>query len=226
MNWRVLLGGLLGGCVAFGWGSVSWMVLPYHEQTLRPLPMTAAEVSALSAKITQSGVYHWPPMPFAAASQPAGEQAGGGAGGAAASTQPSVAESVWMEQTRKGPRITSMIYHPGGTDPTSPVKYIVTLACYVVAAWIAAWLVWCAGRTLVRYFDRVAAVLGMGVFATLVGVVPHLLWWEYPLEFSFLEVADPLFAWLLAGLVIGGLVVRAAEVPVTVERVTAVVERR
>ena len=32
---RLFWGTVLGGLVVFGWGAISWMVLPWHASTLR-----------------------------------------------------------------------------------------------------------------------------------------------------------------------------------------------
>lgn len=216
MAWRIFLGGLLGGIIAFGWSSVSWMLLPYREQSIHALPLADSEMAVIASKVSKSGVYHWPGMAhggaaFDATSQPA-----------ATTTQPvldqAVDQAAWAAKYRRGPRVSFMVFHPDGADPDTPWKYIATLVCYMVGGWFAAWVTACAAPRLTRYFDRVACVLALGVFATLVAVVPNWLWWDHPLEYAFLETVDPLISWLLAGFVIAALVGHRSAVVVTVER--------
>lgn len=53
---RCFIGSILAGIVLFIWGAISWMVLPWHSQTLHDFSNPQAVVSA----VTQSGVYAYP----------------------------------------------------------------------------------------------------------------------------------------------------------------------
>lgn len=48
MNKSLILGGLLGGLPLFVWGSISWMVLPWHLMTLEKFKDEATVAQALS----------------------------------------------------------------------------------------------------------------------------------------------------------------------------------
>jgi hypothetical protein len=48
-------GTVAGGLIVFAWSALSWMVLPFHNKTIRPLPAPEAVVGALSQ--SPSGVY-------------------------------------------------------------------------------------------------------------------------------------------------------------------------
>jgi len=50
-------GAVVGGLIAFGWSSISWMALPFHERTIAHFPEPAALVSAVEAGAPASGVY-------------------------------------------------------------------------------------------------------------------------------------------------------------------------
>lgn len=50
---RCFIGSILAGIVLFIWGAVSWMVLPWHSQTIHDFPNSQAILSSL----TQSGMY-------------------------------------------------------------------------------------------------------------------------------------------------------------------------
>ena len=54
---RCFIGSILAGIVLFVWGAISWMVLPWHTQTLNDLP----DAQAILAKATQpTGIYIYP----------------------------------------------------------------------------------------------------------------------------------------------------------------------
>ncbi|MFN2383195.1 MAG: hypothetical protein ABR559_02915, partial [Gemmatimonadota bacterium] len=57
---RIMLAGLLGGLAVFVWGSVSWVVLPWHVATMHPIPDGEAVTEALAARVTEPGIYHFP----------------------------------------------------------------------------------------------------------------------------------------------------------------------
>lgn len=53
-------GGLLGGIVVFFWGMVSWMVLPWHDATLRAFDDDAAVAPVIEGSAPKDGVYILP----------------------------------------------------------------------------------------------------------------------------------------------------------------------
>lgn len=57
---RMIIGGLLGGLILFIWGAVSWMVLPWHMQTLHSFKNEAAIIQAVKTNATESGIYFLP----------------------------------------------------------------------------------------------------------------------------------------------------------------------
>ena len=70
---KVIIGSILGGIVAFGWGALSWMVFHLHDSTLNSFTdeMEVAEVVIKNAE--KSGIYLLPAfgdesMPFIFAS--------------------------------------------------------------------------------------------------------------------------------------------------------------
>src|SRR5947208_4178371 len=60
MNKSLILGGVLGGLALFVWGSISWMVLPWHLMTLEKFTNEATVAKALLANAGVSGVYLLP----------------------------------------------------------------------------------------------------------------------------------------------------------------------
>lgn len=55
---RIVTGTLLGGVITFCWGAFSWMVLPWHQATLRNFTNEHWVASALRDNAPKSGVYY------------------------------------------------------------------------------------------------------------------------------------------------------------------------
>lgn len=53
----LLIGGIAGGIVVFVWGAVSWMVLPWHEATLKRFSNEDVVSVTLDAYAPDTGVY-------------------------------------------------------------------------------------------------------------------------------------------------------------------------
>ena len=53
---KTLLAGVLGGMLVFAWGAVSWMVLPWHAQTLHPFQLEGAVQQSFDAHAPASGI--------------------------------------------------------------------------------------------------------------------------------------------------------------------------
>ncbi len=55
---KIVLGTLLGGIITFCWGAFSWMVLPWHQATLRDFTNEHWVASAIRDNAPKSGVYY------------------------------------------------------------------------------------------------------------------------------------------------------------------------
>ena len=57
---KLILGAVLGGLVIFAWGTVSWMLLPWHGKTLQPFTNEKAVAVTIRANAPRAGVYMMP----------------------------------------------------------------------------------------------------------------------------------------------------------------------
>lgn len=178
---RIVVATVLGGLVLFATNAASWMLLPWHGQSLRPLPESAAVIKLLRESAAPSGVYHYPALPPQQAS-------------------PSTLRQ-WEQQCLDGPRITKLVYRAKGGPPFEPATFVLSLVCNLGAAWLAAVLLSCAVG-LEGCVGRVLFVFGLGVFVVLATTLPEAIWWQLPAEFLLPTVADQLVGWLLVGLVL------------------------
>lgn len=57
---KLLIAGVLGGIVIFLWGMVSWMVLPWHKDTINHFKDERSVAAVVTANISKSGMYIMP----------------------------------------------------------------------------------------------------------------------------------------------------------------------
>ena len=63
MDKRAIISVAIGTIVLFIWGMVSWMVLPFHGNSLNAIPDGALDTQEMKNLMPESGVYHFPGMP-------------------------------------------------------------------------------------------------------------------------------------------------------------------
>lgn len=62
MTRSVFLSSLVGGVIAFVWGFISWVIIPWHAATLKHFNDSEAVCAALSQNASEDGVYIYHPM--------------------------------------------------------------------------------------------------------------------------------------------------------------------
>lgn len=63
MTRSLALGAVLGGLVAFGWSAVSWMVLPWHDTSMKSFADEAAVAQGLLDNAPSGGMFMLPGLP-------------------------------------------------------------------------------------------------------------------------------------------------------------------
>jgi hypothetical protein len=184
----LLKSGLLGGLIVFLWGFVSWMVLPYHAETLHHFQDEDAVQAALTTNVLGAGIYLLPhpepenaKLPDALARQNALKR---------------------LRQTEYGPFAFAVV-QPKGTGPI-PLLMARGLALKILAAILMTWLLLQMGPASYRrrvFFVMVAAMVG----AILVNL-EQWNWWAFPDDYVLLQMLDLLMGWFLAGLVMAKIV--------------------
>lgn len=176
MNKQQIIAAAAGAVVLFIWSLLSWMVLPFHSQTLNPVPETAIEVQTMKDQMPDAGVYHYPGLP----------------GGTAANSWENLSRRM-----REEPVITLMVFLPDGTDLLPVENFIFGLILNLAAAGLAVFLL---GLTPIRnYWNKVVFVGLLGTFAVLSASLPEYLWFGYPADFVVAAVFDVIVGWSLAG---------------------------
>ena len=176
---KILVAGLLGGILLFGWGAVVHMFLLADTPGIEACPAQEAVMATLKSNISQPGVYAL--ATFETGAVPA-----------------SLKE---YETSIDGPH-GLLVYQPAGKMEMSPMKMGIELASNVLAAIFVAFAV----RGIVGgYFGRVAGAICFGVVAWLSISVSQWNWYEFTWEFVQVDLVDQVGGWFLAGLAIAAI---------------------
>jgi hypothetical protein len=184
MKTSLILGGIVGGLVAFIWSTLSWVVLPVHQATFLRFKDEAVVTAAIAANASGSGVYL---LPNAHANV-----------GDLTREQLKEREAAAAKQWRSGPSAL-LVVRTGGM--TSIGKNMVTqLATLIAAGLLLAWLV---SRTSgLRFWGKVGFVVVVAVTGGVLTNIPDWNWWGYSTSYTAAAFVDLAVGWFLGGLVI------------------------
>lgn len=180
---KVILGGILGGLAVFAWGMVSWMVLPFHHQTLNSFDHEALVQEAILASAPKAGVYVLPGMGDSNLSR----------------AEKKALMKQKHAQMEKGPFVFAVV-NPGGVGPMTKHMVQGFVIQVLGACLITGLLVRC--KTKSTYAGRLSFVALFALGAVILSVLPNWNWWGFSVPYTLLESADLLIGWFLAGLII------------------------
>jgi len=186
---KTIAGGGLGGLAVFGWGSVSWMALPWHERALHGFADEAQMAQTVLANAPASGVYVLPYVPMSKNN-----------------THPDITERAMQdaqERRRQGPFIFAAVTREGISTDMAP-QFALAIGLNVLVAWLIAMML--AQTQGLGYLQRAIFVAAAGAVIGMAGYVPNLIWWHFPPAYTIVDVADAIVGWSLAGLIIAALV--------------------
>jgi hypothetical protein len=192
---KILLAALLGALICVLWGAVSWMVLQWHNSTLSKFQDEGAVAAFLKAdagtvlKIRgqSSGVFM---LPFVSQDRVPSEES-------------KARKQAAIKAHDDGPYVYAII-RPGPTPTNMWINLGLTAARSFAACFIIALLLSWTMR--LDYIQRVFFCAIAGLFAGLVSDVPMLIWFEAPLRYTLINLADHLCEWFLAGLAVAAFV--------------------
>ena len=110
---RCIVASFLGAAVVFIWGTVSW-TLPWHMNSMKHLPGGDATMAMMQEKLSEPGLYVYPPYPK--------DQ----------SDEAAVAE--WKQKYAGGPYISTLVYHETGYMDGMGVTFLRGYVLEVVGA--------------------------------------------------------------------------------------------
>ena len=186
---RVIGATLLGGIVCMVWGTLSWMVMGWHNQEIHSFDDEAAVTKLLRENAPRHGVYMLPHSMVMSA-HPKSESA--------------KADREAADLTHKtGPFFLGVV-RPGvgGWDMTTSL--MLALGRSLLASLLVAGLLSMTAR--LDFLQRVLFCTLCGAFAGVAVDLPMLVWFESPLRYTLINMADHVMEWFLAGLAISGMV--------------------
>ncbi len=182
---RIGIAGLVGGIVYFVWGMLVWMVIPLHMPTISGLPDEARLTEVLKAQGLESGVYVAPWSDNEADWEDP--------------------ESAFTKNHVSGP-LYSVFYHRDGLPPMDPKVMVGGLVINILAACLAAGLLYCALPLGGGFLGRVGFVTGLGVFVAIVAHLGYWNWMHFATDWTLGFVLDTILGWALAGLAIAAII--------------------
>lgn len=182
---RLLLAAAISAVVLFIWGFVSWTVLSWHSDTASAFVDEIAVGEALRANAPEDGVYWLPMMP-----QPDDDWVD-----AAAYER---AKDAYPESYEEGP--VAFVFYRNQASYMPPMTFIKGLGLYFLSALLAALLL--KSANLKSFVARVLFVLGLGAFVGVTADLSYWNWMGYPTDWSLVNAADHVVAWLLVGIVL------------------------
>jgi hypothetical protein len=179
----LVLGTILGGVVAFIWSSISWEVLPWHEQGFHNFQNDEEVSAVIASHITESGNYILPGRPPMEGMN---------------AEQKKALETTLMAKMQKGPIMFAAIRRGGfGSFAAGLIKQFLILAA---GAFLLTWLL--LQTSGLGYGQRVIFLAVAGLAASVVSDLPNWNWWGFSGSYTAVMVADSTLTWLFAGLVV------------------------
>jgi F0F1-type ATP synthase assembly protein I len=184
MKASLILGGIVGGLVAFMWSSLSWIVLPMHQAAFLKFKDEPAVTAAIAQNAPASGVYLLPNAHANAAEL--------------TSAQLRAQEAEASKQWRTGPSAVVAVRTGGIASMGSSIAtHLVTM---IVAGLLLAWLV---SRTSgLSYWGKVGFALVVAITGGVLTNVPEWNWWGYSTAYTAAAFVDLVVGWFLGGLII------------------------
>lgn len=174
---RKIVSLIAGTLILFVWNALSWMVLPFHSNTLNSIPGNAINTELLKEHLTKDGVYHYPGFPTEDTPQALKEM---------------------ENRIETGPRITLMVFKRGKTELFSAVSFWRSIAINFVTVLLLYSLIQVsrvqATKTILLTSLFVALIIG---FAS---DLAQMNWYLFPLNYTILSMLDHLIPFLLVGI--------------------------
>ena len=120
MKRKTIITIVLGTLLLFLWNAVSWMVLPFHSQTLKNMPEGVLNFDNSSQTDMESGIYHYPGFPADNSQEAMGELA---------------------KQLETGPRVPFMVYRSEPTKLFDPIQFLWSLIINLLTVILAYYLI-------------------------------------------------------------------------------------
>ena len=176
MKKSIILGALVGAAIAFVWGFISWMALPWYDSCFKSFRKPHSVRECICENICESGMYMLPNCSHEGQSD----------------------RSTFAEEYEKGPVMFASIARHG--KPYSMTKNLIVQAIMLlITAGIISYIV-TRLRPGASYGHRLKIVTLAGLFVAILTAVPNWNWWCFPSCFTIVNFFDVLLTWFFAGL--------------------------
>lgn len=180
----LVLGSVLGGVIVFVWTAVSWMLLPWHNNSMKSFANEAAVAQVIRDNVPSGGMFAipgWPPG-FDAMSQ----------------AQKDSCQAAMAQKMADGPYFYGVVWR--GVKEDMGRSMGVGLLFDVLAALLVTMLVMKTGG--MSWAGRVMFIVTAALAVCMIAIAPNWIWWHHPSGYTMVSMADVLIAWTLAGMVI------------------------
>jgi len=174
---KPVIGILLGTAVLFVWGAASWMLLPWHSNTIKKFPEEQLVMDTLKTVVTEPGFYFFPSH-----EGPDGRMDDG----------------AWAMKYKHGP-IGVMAFSPAGRTPLGSANFLSEIGSDFIVALVTMMLL-CLSRDRVQStVPRALLVMSIGLVVGMAAHVTYWNWFVFPAGFTVVNIADGLVGFLLLG---------------------------
>ena len=184
---RIILGGILGALVLFGWSAIAHMP-PLGTAGLRMLPPAPEDsvIAALRGAMHERAIYILPGIDPTRSQTPEEQQA-------------------WMVKFEAGPAAV-VAYNPHPAERAHigsafATWFAIEFAGDIFVALLAALIASSFSRSL-GYWPRVLLVAALGLIGTVDIDLSYWNWYAFPTPYFVAQLADHVGGWFLAGLVL------------------------
>lgn len=176
---KPVLGVVLGALTLFVWGMISWMILPWHNSTMRKLPEEQLISDTLKTVVTEPGFYIFPHDINAAGQRD---------------------QKEWVEKHKKGP-VGILAYSPFGKEPMGPINFIVEILAQLITAGLVMFVLNSCRERVASLGGRVFLTALLGLLIGVAVQIPYWNWFHFPLNFTVVAMADNIVSFALLGVV-------------------------
>lgn len=177
---RILIAGVLGAIVLFGWGFVAHMLLPIGEMGMHMPQNEDVVLEGIKTGLPTPGIYMLPSLD----PEKWGDEA---------------AMKPFVEKAKANP-FAYVVVAPSPADPTTMTPQLVKqFGSDFIGSLLVAWLL---AATAWGFGTRVLGAAGMGVFAWVATIVPMWNWYRFPTDYLIGGFIEQGVGWLLGGIAI------------------------
>ena len=189
---------VLAALVVFAINALSWVVLPFHNQTTHKFTDEDAVARVLKANAPKAGVYLYPLGDMHKSGLTSKQQ-----------------EDEWekvQEKMTKGPFAFVSVL-PQGMKPWLPKSMFREFIKNLLAAFIIVWLL--AQTTELNYWKKVIFVMLAALAGSIIAILPNWIWWGMSPAYILVQFVDIAIAWFAAGLVMAKFLATQSATPQT-----------